>query len=101
MPAFKSSLAARAGGVKYWFDSGKAIRTETAAGASTPMIGMLGLEELGALSARLTLDAKELHFEALQTCSEKCTLAKLLGAWLAGSDTSLFKLIPAEAEHAA
>ncbi len=101
VPAFKSSLAARAGGVKFWFDSGKLIRAEAAtAGATTPMFGMLGLEEFGALSARLTVDAKEFHLEALQTWSEKCALAKLLGAWLAGSDTSLFKLIPAEAEHA-
>jgi len=101
VPAFKSSLAARAGGVKFWFDSGKVIRAEAAtAAATTPMFSMLGLEEFGALSARLTVDAKELHLEAQQACSEKCTLAKLLGAWLAGSDTSLFKLIPAEAEHA-
>src|SRR5262249_19793486 len=49
---------------------------------------------------RLQLDAKELHLEALQSWSEKCTLAGLLGAWLAGSDWSLFKLVPAEAEHA-
>jgi hypothetical protein len=100
VPGFKSSLAARAGGIKFWFDSGKLIRAEAATGASTPMVAMLGIEEFGALSARLTLDAKELHLEALQTWSEKCALAKLLGAWLAGSDTSLFKLIPAEAEHA-
>lgn len=101
VPAFKASLAARAGGVKVWFDTGKLIRAEAAtAGASSPMFGMLGIEEFGALSARLTVDAKELHLEAHQAWSEKCTLGKLLGAWLAGSDTSLFKLIPAEAEHA-
>ncbi len=102
LPAFKTSLAARGGGVKVWFDSGKLIRADLATpGDESSMVAkMLGAEEFGPLSARFQLDTKELHLEVLQSWTEKCALAKLLSAWLAGGDTTLFKLVPVEAEHA-
>jgi hypothetical protein len=100
-PSFKSSLAAHGGGLKIWFDTGRLIRADLASGSgSLQSMRILGVDEFGPLSARLLIDAKELHLEAQQAWSEKCALAGLLGAWLAGSDWSLFKMIPAEAEHA-
>src|SRR5262249_54778315 len=78
-PAFKSSLAGRGGGVKVWFDTGKLIRADLAAGdPSMTTAKMFGADEFGPLSARLQLDAKELHLEVLQSWTEKCAGAKLL-----------------------
>jgi hypothetical protein len=121
LSSFKESRAARAGGVKFWFDTGATVRARFAAakaakkegeaadapdaesddgGYGAKMSAALGFDELGPLSARVDVNATEMRVEALQAWGGKGGLAQLLTGWLSGSDVSLLQVIPAEAEHA-
>jgi hypothetical protein len=101
-PEFAQSLAARAGGVKFWLDSGRAVRAQmtppAADGTESPDTKLnraLGLDQLGALSARLQLDADGIRLDASQSWTP-VGLAKVLIALLSGGDHALLKLMPAE-----
>ncbi|MBM4013466.1 MAG: hypothetical protein FJ293_00665 [Planctomycetes bacterium] len=103
---FAQSLAARAGGVKFWLDTGRAVREQmtppAADGAESPdtrLTRALGLDQLGALSARLQLDASEMRLDAQQTWTP-VGLAKVLTAFLSGGEHALLTLVPAEAATA-
>ena len=105
-PAFLQSLAAKPGGVKLFFDSGAAIRANqeppAADGSEAPDTRMqrtLGLDRLGALAARLELNAAEMRFDAHQAWTP-VGLAKVLMAFMSGGDHQLLKLLPADAEMA-
>jgi hypothetical protein len=116
LPAFRDSRAAKPGGVKIWFDTGAVIRAKLAASAAAhaasaaaqdeepdydvTLMNKLGMDELGALSGRLDVNATEMRVEAQQAWSGKGLLAQLLTAWLAGNDFSLLKFVPADVEHA-
>ena len=107
---FKESRAARPGGVKFWFDTGATVRAALAEQRADPKEFMenpsaqveiaLSVDELGPLSGRIDLNAKELRVEMLQAWSGKGLLAQLLTSWLSGSDFSLLKWVPADCEHA-
>ncbi len=103
---FAQSLAARAGGVKFWLDTGRAVREQmtppAADGTESPDTRLnraLGLDQLGALSARLQLDASEMRIDAQQTWAP-VGLARVLIAFMSGGDHALLTLVPAEAATA-
>jgi len=105
-PAFLRSLAAKPGGIKLFLDSGAAIRArlEPAGpdGDERPEMRTqrtLGLDQLGALAARLRLDAAEMRLEAHQAWTP-VGLAKVLMAFMNGGDHQLLKLLPVDAEMA-
>ena len=102
-PAFRSSLAAQPGGVKFWLDTGAALRAAMAGkaedDAESAMERALGLDQFGAFAGRFALDAREMRVDAHQAWGGGW-LPKLIDAWLAGGDLSLFKLVPSEVSFA-
>jgi len=103
-PAFRQSLAAKPGGIKLFLDSGAGIRAaleppaaDGSESVDTRMKRALGLDRLGALAARVDLDATEMRPEAHQAWTP-VGLAKVLMAFMSGGDHQLLKLLPADAE---
>ncbi len=105
-PSFRDSLAARSGGVKLFFDTGRQIR----AGMSPPLEDgseapdarlqrVLGLDRFGALSSHFTMNAEGMHALLHQAWGQG-GIAAVLQALLVGGDHGLFKLLPADAAMA-
>ncbi len=102
-PAFRTSIAARPGGVKLWLDTGALIRASMAQDdekdEGVAMQRALGLHEFGGFAARLTLDADGMRVDAHQAWGGGW-LPKVIDAFFAGGDLTLLKLVPVEARMA-
>lgn len=105
-PEFAQSLAARPGGIKVWFDTGRSIRAQmtppAADGSEAPDTRLqraLGLDQLGALAGRFVLDADEMRLDAHQGWVP-VGLAQVLMAFMSGGEHALLQLMPAEAQVA-
>ncbi|MSR47044.1 MAG: hypothetical protein EXS13_08260 [Planctomycetes bacterium] len=104
--AFAQSIAAWPGGVKFFIDSGRSIRAQQspplADGSESPDTRLqreLGLDQLGALTARFALNAEEGRFDALQAWAP-VGLPRVLMAMFPGGPHALFQLLPGDAAMA-
>lgn len=100
---FRDSLAARSGGVKFFFDTGRQIRAaqsppleDGSESPDTQLHRTLGLDRFGPLGAHFALDADGMRMQVRQAWGEG-GLAAVLQALVVGGPHELFKLLPVDA----